>query len=309
MPSPSSSLRRARPLLGTLAEISVEGDAARLSGAVDRAFAAIDRVHQLMSFHVGTSDVSRMNREAYRHPVKIDPQTWEVLARARTVSEASDGAFDITVAPRLVEWGYLPEIPLPLPASRPNGYRVIELLADHHVRFQEPTFIDLGGIAKGYAVDAACVALEQCGVYNYVVNAGGDLRAGGAAITVHVRHPRRPTATLILGVIQNAAVATSGSYFARKRRDDMSVHPIIAPDAAAPARYKGSISVVARDCMNADALTKVVAVLGNKANPVLNRFGAEAVLLSETAKWRRLRGESHRSDTDVERGAGVAAAM
>ena len=281
MQSLSNSVRRARPLLGTLVEIRVSGVPRVLSAAVDRAFAAIDRVHRLMSFHDPESDVSRLNRDANRLPVKIDPQTWEVLARAKRISESSDGAFDITVAPRLVQWGYLPESAVPLPASKPNGYRAIKMLAGYYVRFCEPTLIDLGGIAKGYAVDVACIELERFGVYNYVVNAGGDLRVGGIATTIHVRHPQLPTATLLFGTIQGAAIATSASYFTQKSGYDGEVHPIVAPTTTAPAQYCGSISVLATECTTADALTKAVAVLGDKVTPTLQRFGAEAFLLDD----------------------------
>lgn len=302
----SSSLRRARPLLGTFVEIRVGGNPCILSAAVDHAFAAIARVHQLMSFHEPESDVSRLNQEAYRRPVKIDPQTWAVLDRARGISEASNGAFDITVAPRLVEWGYLPESVLPLPALRLNGYRAIELLREHHVRFCEPTLIDLGGIAKGYAVDVACAALERFGVYDYVVNAGGDLRVGGTASPIHVRHPRQPMTTVFLGTIQGAAIATSATYFARKSGQNDDIHPIVAPTTTAPARFRGSISVRATDCMTADALTKAVAVLGSSVAPTLQRLGAETFLLSEAGEWRRLPDGAKGANVHAERDTRMA---
>ena len=288
MPSPSSSLRRARPLLGTLVEITARGDPAVLPAAVERAFAVIDRAHQLMGIHDPRSDVARLNREGHLGPVEVDRHTWAVLAHAQRVSAASDGAFDVTVAPRLVEWGYLPDCGQSLPDVQPNGYQAIEMLPRHRVRFLKPMLIDLGGIAKGYAVDLACDALERCGVTDYVVNAGGDLRVGGTPTTVHVRHPGRPAATLVLATIQGSAIATSARYFAAKEVHNRSVHPIIAPATAGPAPYRGSISVRAPDCMSADALTKVVAVLGADAAPVLESFGAEAVLLSESGEWRAL---------------------
>jgi thiamine biosynthesis lipoprotein len=288
MQSPSSKLRRARPLLGTLVEVTACGHPSIVPAAVERAFAAIDRVHQLMSGHDPRSDVSRLNREGHLGPVEVDRHTWIVLAHAQRVSAASDGAFDLTVAPRLVRWGYLPGPGRPLPDPKPNGYQSIELLPRQRVRYHGPTVIDLGGIAKGYAVDLACDALEQCGVTDYVVNAGGDLRVGGTPTTVHVRHPSKPAATLELGTIRNSAIATSARYFAGKATRGGSVHPIVAPATGQPARYCGSISVRAMDCMTADALTKVVAVLGTEAVPVLGSFGAEAVLLLESGEWRRL---------------------
>jgi len=303
----SSSLRRARPLLGTLVDIRADGSPRVLASAMDHAFEAIQRVHELMSFHEPESDVSRLNRQAHCQPVKIDLQTWTVLNRAQYISETSEGAFDITVAPRLVRWGYLPESIPSLPTSKPNGYRTIELLTKHRVRFGEPTLIDLGGIAKGYAVDVACKALERSGVYDYVVNAGGDLRVGGSAAPIHVRHPRQPMTTLFLGAIQSAAIATSATYFARKCDRDDEVHPIVAPTTSAPAPYQGSISVRAADCMTADALTKVVAVLGHGAIPVLRRLGAEAFLLSEMGEWQCLPDGVQRSNVHSERRAGIGA--
>jgi len=288
MPSPYARLRRARPLLGTLVEITAHGDAAHLPEAVDRAFAAIGRVHALMSGHDPCSDVSRLNRAGHAGPVAVDPHTWTVLARAQRISAASDGAFDVTVAPRLVQWGYLPSPAQPLPAVVPGGYRSIELLPGHRVRCHAPVLVDLGGIAKGYAVDVACAALERDGVTDYVVNAGGDLRVGAAPTPVHVRHPGRPDAVLALGTINNAAIATSGRYFAAKRTNEGIVHPIVAPATARPARHGASISIRAADCMTADALTKVVAVLGTAAAAVLEHFGAEAVLIRRSGAWRSL---------------------
>jgi thiamine biosynthesis lipoprotein len=287
MPSRSSSLRRARPLLGTLVEIGARGAPQVLQAAVDQAFAAIARVHELMSFHDPASDVSRLNREALRRPVAVDDHTVRVLEQARRIAATSDGAFDITVAGRLVQWGYLPG-PLPSVAAARHGYRSIELLPHGQVRFHEPVLIDLGGIAKGYAVDAACRALESQGVTDYVVNAGGDLRVGAVPVAIEVRHPAEPAITAPLVTLVSGALATSARYFAVTDPGEGARHPIVAPATGAPARYSGSISVRASECMTADALTKVVAVLGAGAAPALERWCADAVLLSDGGDWRRL---------------------
>jgi thiamine biosynthesis lipoprotein len=301
-----SSLRRARPLLGTLVEISAEGAARGLAAAVDGAFAAIERVQQLMSFHDPESDVSRLNRDAFRAPVEVDPQTWCVLARAREISEASHGAFDITVAPRLVEWGYLPSSPRALPPATPNRYRGIELLPEFRVRFLQPALIDLGGIAKGYAVDAGCRALEKDGVFDYVVNAGGDLRVGVSEAIVHVRHPGLPMNAFVPLRVRAAALATSARYFVESDGSE-DLHPIVAPDTGAPAASRDSISVRAADCITADALTKVVAILGPRAAPILERLDAEALMLGECGGLRLLPTGVERAMGRVERGMQAAA--
>jgi thiamine biosynthesis lipoprotein len=277
----SNSLRRARPLLGTLVEIRASGDEGILSAAIGAAFDEIERIQKKMSFHDPQSDVSRLNRDAFLQPVKIDPQTWEVLSAARVISEASDGAFDITVAPQLVDWDYLPATTISACAVRHDGYRRIELLPDSHVSFSEPALIDLGGIAKGYAVDRACAVLDERGIVDYVVNAGGDLRVGIAPEPIHVRHPLSPGEFIPIAMLSNAAVATSAAYFAGKQLLGATIHPIITPKTGASTPLPGSISVFSKDCMTSDALTKVVAIFGDDARDILQRFSAQACLLSE----------------------------
>jgi FAD:protein FMN transferase len=298
----SNSLRRARPLLGTLVEVSVAGDPRLLPTAVEAAFKAIDRVHRLMSFHSPDSDVSRLNRHARRRVVTVDPQTWRVLAHARTISEASHGVFDVTIAPRLVESGHLPHCAASHCTAVQGGYRRIELQPEGGVRFLEPALIDLGGIAKGYAVDCACAALELHGVSDYVVNAGGDLRVGRTPEIVHVRHPRRPTAIIPLASVEQAAVATSGIYFSSQHQMGALIHSIITPVTGQSARTCDSVSVIAPDCMTADALTKVVAVLADQAFPILAHFGAEACLLSKGGRWRHLPALKRSSTRNNRRG-------
>jgi thiamine biosynthesis lipoprotein len=276
------------------------GGPGRLEAAIDAAFAAVEQVHRLMSFHDPDSDVSRLNRGASQAPVPVDPLTWDVLRIARRIGAASSGAFDITVAPWLVQLGYLPA-PGALQHPRAGrGHAPIALCRHYHVAFSEPLWIDLGGIAKGYAVDRACLALERAGVFDYVVNAGGDLRVGCAPAPIHVRHPRQPGAMLALGQVGRAAVASSGDYFsaaaagacgpatAASQSVPSCLHPIMAPSAAGPAPYAGSISVIAANCVIADALTKVVAVLGDQAAPVLRHFAARAIVVSPQGAQHQL---------------------
>lgn len=280
-------MRRARPLLGTLVEIGADAEPSGAMRAVTAAFEAVATVHRLMSAHASDSDVDRLNRFAHLGPVKIDPQTWRVLEVAREVSAASGGAFDICVAPVLARWGYLPGR-LDSAGTATVGWRAIELLPGYRVRFAARLAIDLGGIAKGYAADRAAGALAAHGIERFTVNAGGDLRVGSAPETIHVRHPARPACLLPLAEIAHAAVATSGAYFAVKRWRGMPVSPIVAAGSCQPALLNGSVTVFAPECVVADALTKVVAALGEESAGVLARFGAEAFLLSESGALRRL---------------------
>ena len=109
MTSAFASVRRARPLLGTFVEITAVGTPApAIDAAIDAAFETIEIVHRLMSFHEAESDVSRLNRDAATHPVRVHRWTYEVLAAALALQRCSDGLFDVTVAPILHRLGVLP---------------------------------------------------------------------------------------------------------------------------------------------------------------------------------------------------------
>lgn len=291
--SRASWRRRARPLLGTLVEIRAFAAPAVAERAVAAAFAAVAAVHRLMSAHERESDVGRLNRFARRRAVRVDAQTWRVLQAARRISAASDGAFDVCVAPWLARRGQLPPW---VGRRRDPGatWQAIELLPDRRVRFATALAVDPGGIAKGYAVERAAAALRANAVPCHVVNAGGDLRIGASPQAVHVRDPRSPARLRPLAELCEAAMATSAAYFAPRGRHAEPLHSIVDPRTGARARLKGSITVLAADCMVADALTKVVAVLGEESAATLAGFGAEACLLSSRGHFVRLGAPSHR---------------
>lgn len=283
MPSPSSKLRRARPLLGTLVDITARGPDTVLQAALDAAFAAIERVQRLMSFHVEDSDVSRINAADAGSEVCVDAQTYCVLERAVALGELSDGAFDIATAGVLVEQGFLPRhagVRHPAPGAT---FRDLILQAGHRVQWRRKGWIDLGGIAKGYAVDCAIAALRAHRVDSGIVNAGGDLRCFGQAEPIHVRRPDAPATLVPLGWLHDLAISTSSGYFAGVERDGRQIDPLVDPGRQACAVWEDSISVVAADCMTADALTKVVRLARRRAPEMLDRFNAQAVVVSAQA--------------------------
>jgi len=273
-------VNRARPLLGTVVEIRAKAqtEVSRLHGAVDAAFDRIALVHRLMSYHEPNSDLSRLNRCAAGRAHSVDPHTYKVLSAALHFARVSDGAFDPCVAGSLEQWGYLPAASSPTTAS---SWEDIELLSEHRVRFRRPTRLDLGGIAKGYAVDLAIDVLQRLKVHDAVVNAGGDMRvAGERAHQVRLRHPHAPTATLNPVQLRNNALATSAAYFSRRLSGSRPVSALLDPRTREPYLVNNSISVRARDCMTADALTKVVLFApASTAERVLDQWGAEAFVL------------------------------
>jgi len=251
--SPDSSLvARARVALGTLVEVALprgEASDARFAAA----FAAVDHVHARMSPALADSDLARIARESHRHAVQVDPQTYAVLDLALAIA-AMSAVFDVTVPPGV------------------GNMRGIVLENDGAVRTAAPTAIDLGGIAKGYAVDRAIDALCAVGARAGVVNAGGDLRVFGDALwhRVRLRDPARPSAAMPFCELREHAIATSADYFTAA---------IVDPRHGRRGASRRSVSVVAPTCAVADALTKVVTLAPAQAPAVLAHFSAQAIVI------------------------------
>jgi thiamine biosynthesis lipoprotein len=291
----SASPRRARPLLGTFVEISLaDASGTDAEAAVEAAFAAVAKVHRLMSFHEQESDVARLNREACEHPVTVDPWTFAVLEAALDLNRRSAGAFDVTVAPVLEQLGLLPQAGQASAPSRASGGEVIELLAGRRVRFRDRGVrIDLGGIAKGFAVDRAIDVLRARGLRSALVNAGGDLAAfGPSSHTVHIRDPRHPRRLIGAVAVREEALATSGARFDPIRSGETAGVAIIDPAVGAPAHAVRGATVRAKTCMLADALTKVAMIAPASAPALLASLRASALIvlangdLCVTDDWR-----------------------
>lgn len=279
--------------MGTIVSIRVEAaNEQSAHEAIGRAFDEVGRVHDLMSFHQPDSDLSRLNRDAASWAVKVDRRTYEVLAEALRMARLSQGAFDPTVAWELVRAGALPR---PAGAVKPDpdaSWRDVELLpGERRVRFHRPLWLDLGGIAKGYAVDAACERLAANEVEQACVNAGGDLRVfGPRPEPVRLRADPTPGAGAPVLEIQDGSVAGSGRpVWSRDADDDWGLHldgrsrSFIAPG--------GFVAVVAERCMTADALTKVVlATCAVETSRVLRREGAMAYARSVAGEWAVMEG-------------------
>lgn len=269
-PPTGSSLRRierARPLLGTLVAVRAEGTG-ELERAVDSAFAAIAEVEARMSAHRDDSDLAAVARLGAGERVAVDPLTARCLWLALALARASDGAFD-------------PIVPAPAGAPRAASWRDLHV-ARGVVAVTRPLRLDLGGIAKGFAVDRAIAALRRAGVAAATVNAGGDLRGYGADewVALTPRHAAPPVAVLIAdGALASsdvaAAIADRGAPQHRDPVTGVSLEP-------------GFASVAAPGCAVADALTKVVLARGVAAGPLVARLGARAVLHRPGGAWQEI---------------------
>lgn len=283
MPLPLT-VRRCQPLLGTFVTLTVQD--ARPAGELDAilatAFAAIAKVASLMSFHDPASEVTCLNQTAHKTAVPVHDWTWQVLTAALEIARGSKGAFDPTIAPLLERWGFLPTL-----QERPDraaSYLDIVLLEDRSVRFLRPLHLDLGGIAKGFAIDQAIAVFEAHGITSAIVDAGGDLRLHGTASQnpppLQVRHPRDPMRSFLTIPMTGPAAASSAGYFSSRRYRFRRVTPLVNPLTSRPSILPESITVCAPTALLADALTKVVLFRPTAEPPaLLAKYGAQATLI------------------------------
>lgn len=289
----SGVVHRSRPWLGTLVTMRVEGLAqAAAKAAIDAAFAEVSRIHHCMSFHETDSDISRMQRAAVNVPVAVDTRTFAVLQCALRIAAESDGCFDPTVAVQLVEWQMLPR---PCAAQSPDAlasWRDIELIDSGQVRLRRRLWLDLGGIAKGFAVDRAIDILVDAGATQAVVDAGGDLRVHGAQaenVQLCIGASRQPVAAV---EVTNAAVASSAGHVARRNVKGRWCGAHVDGRRRQPVGTATGVSVIAAQCMHADALTKVLMCATRACSQrMLRTYAAQACIHTLRSGVRRV-GES-----------------
>lgn len=273
--------RRAQVSLGCLVEIAINDELTptQLQAAFSKAFAAIHNVNALMSFHHPDSDVGRFNRAASGSALKLDPHTVSVLACAQQVHQHSAGLFNVAAASRLAQWGLLPNENDCVIPSFQSQHLLYRILAEDTVEKLSHGWIDLGGIAKGYAVDQAISALERLEIHSACVNAGGDLRVIGDSIEVWLRDPLQPNNMKQKIKLTNAALASSGTYFSRKVVETTEVSALVDGINGRAIVNCAGYSIIAKQCVYADALTKVLAASGNLNHPCFSYFDAEAFII------------------------------
>lgn len=285
-------VRRQVPVMGTIAEITVIARNERHAhGAITAAVDALHHVQRTMSRFDPASDIGRANRGAHRAPVLITPATAHVVRAALDWADASGGAFDPAVG-RIVElWDVTQRTTPPGPETvrrlaRAGLHRYVELTrrGGHNalVHHDADVAIDLGGIAKGYAVDRAVVALRDWGITDGLVNVGGDLYALGAPLE-HDAWRVGIRAADGSGIaetfpLSDAAAATSGDYARFFEHEGARYHHIIDTATAAPrVAVAHSVTTVAGDCLTADAAaTTVFGMDAAHAMQVLARIAPDA---------------------------------
>lgn len=267
--------KTANLVMGTNAAVTAVADDDRTArAAVDAAYARFDDVNRLMSDYVADSEIGRLNAAPAGQWVDVASETFTCLKLARAVTRRSGGAFDVTCRPLVRVWkeaaeaGELPTDAQLAEARARVGNDKWELDEDAgRVRkLVEGVEFDLGGIAKGYALDLAAERMESAGADGALVDIGGDVLAvgenrAGAPWRVGVRHPFAGDEIIVVLALSDRAVATSGVQQRFHEIGGRRYSHIIDPRTGRPAEQSPSVTVVASDGATADAWATVLSVL------------------------------------------------
>lgn len=285
-------------VMGTGLEMTVSGtDEATAERAFGAAVAEMERIEQEMSEWREGTPVSDINSRAGVEAVVVPEELFKVISAAKTVSELTGGAFDISWASMRGVWDFRKgheKVPSKEELASGIGlvdYRRIILDKDTKSVFlkKKGMSIGLGAIAKGYAVDKAMEAVVKTGINNAIVRAGGDMRVqgrdeSGSLWKIGVRHPRKKGALLASIPLTDISISTSGDYERFFIKDGVLYHHIIDPRTGMPARRCRSVTIIAPDTMTSDALSTAVFVLGPVEGMKLieNLPGVEGFIVDST---------------------------
>jgi FAD:protein FMN transferase len=273
-PAPAGWCKREEAIMGTAITVELwSDDRAAGEAAIDAVMDEMHRIDRLMSTYRPESELSRINRDAAQRAVPMCAELFNLIARSLHFSELSDGAFDITYASagHLYDYrlGVKPTDAALAQAREAIGYR--HLILDRQaqtIRFaREGVRIDLGGFAKGHAVDNGAAILARRGIRHAIVTAGGDSHVlgdrRGRPWTVAIADPRRPGEVVAVLPLENVAISTSGDYERYFEADGVRCHHVIDPRTGkSPSSSIHSVTILADDGLTTEGLSKCLFVMG-----------------------------------------------
>ena len=290
-------IEKTKLMMGTIVQIKVYNKLQNIEQIIEKAFAAMENVNKLASNYIDSSQISIINREAHKFFLEIDPSLFKIIEQSQQISDMTEGAYDITISPLLKLWNYNdpnPQLPSEEEIKRASmfvNYKNV-LLKKNKIKFTKQGMrIDLGGIAKGYAVDKAMKVLLKHGIKDALIDAGGDFSAISGDLTkgkrkVWIKHPRQKDRLFGYFHIDNGSVATSGDYERFFFVDSVRYHHIINPKTGYPANESISVTIKAYSAMMADALATAVFLIGpEKGINLINQFDdVEGIIIYEKNK-------------------------
>ena len=284
--------------LDTMVEIQVWGPGAKEAAAA--AMAEIRRLEGLLSQYQPGSDLSRLARTSGG---VVDEATYKVLGQALQIANESHGAYDPTIGGLSLLWQQAREEQKPpdkvaiQQAHSQVGWQSVTLLPPNMVKLKEGIQLDLGGAAKGYAVDKALFVLKKRGIRRALVNAGGQIGLLGTAPSglwqVGVQAPREEGLVAVLE-LKGGAVSTSGDYQRFFMYQGRRYHHLLDPKTGYPAAKCQSATVVAKTGLLADLLSTACYLLGPKGGlELVEKYGAQALVVDSRGKLHTTAGLSY----------------
>jgi FAD:protein FMN transferase len=266
-------LREEAAIMGTAINVELwYADAVRGRELIHEVMNEMHRIDELMSTYKPDSELSRVNASAATAPITVSSELFGLIRQALEYSDITHGAFDITYASvgQYYDFrkGRKPDSKQLAKVLPVINYHNVKLDATHlTIQFLQPGVrIDLGGIAKGYAVDRGIAILQTAGVRNALVSAGGDTRVIGEhwehPWKVGIRDPRNREGIVTMIPLEDAAISTSGDYERYFEKDGVRYHHIINPHTGDSAREVRSTSIIGSNATDTDALSTSVFVMG-----------------------------------------------
>jgi len=294
----AAPLQESWPAMGTFASIMVPAaDQAHLADDAAMARQTLQVLEKQLSIFIPQSEISQLNRDGGGRPVALSPKVFKLLRDTCAYSQLTGGAFDFTVGPLMECWGFRGGKPPEAPLSDRELREILQkvgwqhlVFGDNTVRFDRPGMrVDLGGIAKGYAVDQCYEQLIAAGASNLMVNLGGNIRCGGVAAPgrpwrVAVRDPFQKNCTLGTVTLGGGwALATSGHYEQFVMiRGERYTH-IMDPVSGRPVKGIAGVTILAPTAMESDALSTSLFVLGpERGLAVLRKTRSEAFWITDS---------------------------
>jgi thiamine biosynthesis lipoprotein len=261
--------------MGTLVSITaVASDHTTGYKAIQAGFDEIKRLERLLSTWVDSSELSRVNAGAGRHPVRVSRETMEIMKKSLEIARLTDGGFNVAVGPAVELWSVTERQHIPSPIELEHLTELVDWTTIQLDPSKQTIFlprpgmrIDLGGIGKGYAADQAAKEMKRAGARGGVVALSGDIRAFGLSpdaggFPVGITHPRQAGALVAVVELKDEAISTAGDYERFFERDGIRYHHILDPRTLEPARLCQSVTVIGKEGTLVDGLDTGIFVLG-----------------------------------------------
>jgi thiamine biosynthesis lipoprotein len=288
-----------RPSMYTIVSITTVSDSAgKAQKAADDAFAELDRIAGLLNFYSADSELSAINRMAGKTPVKVTAETMDIIRRSISISEATDGAFDVTVGPLVRLW----DIKKKVVPDQKTIYRIRALVGYRNIlidRTASTVFIrnkggeiDLGGIIKGYGADRVIGILKRNGIRSAIVTVGGEVRSFGKRPdekpwVIGIQNPRQKSLKDEIAAtieISDKAMSTSGDYNKYFVKNGRRYHHLIDPKTGYPSVNCGSVTVIADDATSSDGFSKLFILGPERGLKVAKKSAIEVIFIDCTGR-------------------------